>query len=320
MDWSWLIAVVITIVVSLLVARLVLEILAGHTTAIAAQLAGLILGVVVFLVLFGPVHRFIESFDEPDIDIPRVSVDTNSREDTGTCTAEFLGRTFTAQTTRDECDDANGTFEVSSARANPTTTERVSTQQPEPTATANERARATSTLEPAQTGDNRDLDVTVAGRDFFAIGVADENSDVNYEGLDGGWMRITEAGNLDFCAWASKFKLEISSGVSAQIPHCLEWRLAGTGDVRVTFLPDSIGYHTSDTLGTGLAWWPSGHNGEYRVFRNGDMVTDFVPLTTGPEGVNFPRDGGEVTIEFRISDGYVQMPLGEIRNNVMPKY
>lgn len=168
----------------------------------------------------------------------------------------------------------------------------------------------TKTLAPTANAGDRDFDMTVAGADFFALGVED---------LGGNWMRIREAGNRDYCAWSNQFKLEISSGVAAQIPHCLEWRLTGTGNVKVTFRPDEIGYDTSDTLGTGLAWWPSGNNGSYRVTRDGETTT-WIPLTTGPEGVNFPKSGGEVTIEFKLTNGFVTMPLGEIRNNVQPKY
>lgn len=164
----------------------------------------------------------------------------------------------------------------------------------------------------------REFELTIAGADFFALGVAAANSNVNNEGLSGDWKRVTEAGNRDYCAWSNQFKLEISSGVSAQIPHCLEWRLTGTGAARVTFKPDPIGYDTSDTQKTGLAWWPSGNNGQYRVIR-GDKTSDWIPLTTGPEGVNFAKNGGEVTIEFRLENGFAIFPLGEIRNNVQPQ-
>lgn len=181
-----------------------------------------------------------------------------------------------------------------------------------PPAATEAPAQPAQTAQTAQSGndDNRDLSMTVAGADFFALGVED---------LSGGWMRIREAGNRDYCAWSNTFKLEVSSGVAVQIPHCLEWRMTGTGNVKVTFKPDSEGYGTSDTLGTGLAWWPSGNNGSYRVTRDTN-TTDWIPLTTGPEGVNFPKSGGEVTIEFKLENGFVTMPLGEIRNNVQPKY
>jgi len=156
----------------------------------------------------------------------------------------------------------------------------------------------------------RDLSPVPAGADFFALGVED---------LGSGWLRLREAGNRDYCAWSNIFKLEVSPDVAVQIPHCLEWRMTGTGYLSVTFKPDPIGYSTSDTLGTGLAWWPSGNNGDYRVSRGGQSI-EWVPLSTGPEGVNFPINGGEVTIQFRLTNGYVQMPLGEVRNNVLPVY
>jgi hypothetical protein len=173
---------------------------------------------------------------------------------------------------------------------------------------------------PTGAGEERDLPMTIAGADFFALGVADEH-DINNEGLTAGWLRITEAGNRDYCAWSNQFKLEVSSGVMIQIPHCLEWRMTGSGNVKVTFKPDNTrgGYDTSDTLGTGLAWWPAGANGSYRVTRNGS-TTEWIPLTTGPEGVNFPKNGSEVTIEFSLENAFVTMPLGEIRNNVLPQY
>jgi len=151
--------------------------------------------------------------------------------------------------------------------------------------------------------------VSIAGGDFFALGVED---------LGDGWSRLREAGNRDYCAWSTQWKLELSSGIAAQFPHCWELRLTGTGSVVFTARPDEIGYATSDTLGTGLAFWPSGNNGEYRVRHdNGDWTT-WIPLTTGPEGVNFALTSAEVTIEFRLDDGYMAMPLGEIRNNVLP--
>lgn len=190
---------------------------------------------------------------------------------------------------------------------------------PEPTRTLPAPTSVSANQQPAASNggsdangsdENREFEMTVAGGDFFAIGVED---------LSGGWMRIREAGNRDYCAWSNTFKMEISSGVAAQIPHCLEWRLTGTGSVKLTFKPDSTGYDTSDTLKTGLAFWPSGNNGSYRVTRNG-VTTAWIPLTTGPEGVNFPKNGGEVTIEFKLENGFVTMPLGEIRNNVQPKY
>lgn len=160
-------------------------------------------------------------------------------------------------------------------------------------------------------GDNRVFERTVAGGDFFALGVED---------LNGGWMRIREAGNRDYCAWSNQFKMEVSSGVAVQVPHCLEFRVTGTGSVLFTFRPDREGYATSDTLNSGLAWWPAGNNGSYRVRHGNGSWTSWIPLTTGPEGVNFPLNGGQVSIEFRLENGFVTMPLGEIRNNVQPAY
>lgn len=149
------------------------------------------------------------------------------------------------------------------------------------------------------------LPPAVAGADFFAIGVED---------LPGGWTRLREATNRSYCAWSSQWKLELQGDLQAQWPHCVELRIAGTGTVTFTVKPDTIGYATSDTLGTGLAWWPSG-NGEYRV-----DAGKWVELTMGPEGVNFPLAGGTRTIEFRLDDGYAAVPLGEIRNNVLPRW
>jgi len=160
---------------------------------------------------------------------------------------------------------------------------------------------ATATYEPS-----------IAGGDFLAIAVDD---------LGDGWMRIRTAGNRDNCAWSNQFRFTMTGTIQAQVPHCWEMRMTGTGTIRFEVKPDEIGYNTSDTLGTGLAFWPSGNNGQYRVSRdNGTTWTDWVTLTTGPEGVNFPKNGSAVIIEFKLENGYMAMPLGEIRNNVLPQH
>ncbi|MFZ2024712.1 MAG: hypothetical protein WAV51_00290 [Microgenomates group bacterium] len=172
---------------------------------------------------------------------------------------------------------------------------------------------ATPTLEPAATEalvPTATFEPSIAGGDFLAIRV---------DTLDDGWQRIVTAGNRDNCAWSNQFKLEMSTGVDAQVPHCWELRMTGTGTVKFEVKPDDIGYATSDTLSTGLAFWPSGTNGSYRVTRDG-VSTDWIPLTTGPEGVNFPKDSTAIIIEFKLDNGYMAMPLGEIRNNVLPQY
>lgn len=175
-----------------------------------------------------------------------------------------------------------------------------------------QQAAATATVPPAQAtvAPVNGQPMTVAGGDFFARGVED---------LGNGWMRIREAGNRDLCAWSTQFKLEYKGGIAAQVPHCLEFRFTGNGSVVFTAKPDTAGYDTSDTLKTGLAFWPSGNNGSYRVMRAGKW-TEWVALSTGPEGVKFAKDGGEVTIEFRLENGFVTMPAGETRNNVQPRY
>lgn len=154
--------------------------------------------------------------------------------------------------------------------------------------------------------------VTIAGGDFLAIAVDD---------LGDGWMRIRTAGNRDNCSWSNQFRFTMTGTIQAQVPHCWEMRMTGTGTATFEVKPDEIGYDTSDTLGTGLAFWPSGNNGQYRVSHdNGTTWTDLITLTTGPEGVNFPKNGSAVLIEFKLENGYMAMPLGEIRNNVQPKY
>lgn len=152
---------------------------------------------------------------------------------------------------------------------------------------------------------------STAGGDFLAIAVDD---------LGGGWMRIRTAGNRDNCAWSNQFKLTLTGSVTAQVPHCWEIRATGTGTMTFTVKPDATGYTTSDTLNTGLAWWPAGNNGTYTVTRNGVVTASQIPLTTGPEGVTFPLNGGEVTITVTLNNGFLTMPLGEIMNNVQPKY
>jgi hypothetical protein len=158
---------------------------------------------------------------------------------------------------------------------------------------------ATATYEPS-----------IAGGDFLAIAVDD---------LGNGWMRIRTAGNRDNCSWSNQFRFTVTGTIQAQVPHCWELRMTGTGTVKFEVQPDMIGYDTSNILGTGLAFWPSGNNGSYRVTRSG-VTTDWIPLTTGPEGVNFPKNSSAITIEFKLENGYMAMPLGEIRNNVLPKY
>lgn len=158
---------------------------------------------------------------------------------------------------------------------------------------------ATATYEPS-----------IAGGDFLAIAVDD---------LGNGWMRIRTAGNRDNCAWSNQFRFTMTGTIQAQVPHCWELRMTGTGTVKFEVMPDMTGYDTSNILGTGLAFWPSGNNGSYRVTRSG-VTTDWIALTTGPEGVNFPKDSAAIIIEFKLADGYMAMPLGEIRNNVLPKY
>lgn len=154
---------------------------------------------------------------------------------------------------------------------------------------------------------------SIAGGDFLAIAVDD---------LGDGWMRIRTAGNRDNCAWSNQFKFEMTGNIQAQVPHCWEMRLVGTGTVRFEVKADTTGYATSDTLGTGLAFWPSGFHGQYRVSRDAEKTwTAWVELTTGPEGINFPNDTtNSIIIEFKLNDGYMAMPLGEIRNNVLPQY
>jgi hypothetical protein len=154
---------------------------------------------------------------------------------------------------------------------------------------------------------------SIAGGDFLAIAVDDLGNN--------GWMRIRTAGNRDNCAWSNQFRLTLPSTVQAQVPHCWEMRMTGTGTVRFEVMPDMTGYDTSNTLGTGLAFWPSGNNGQYRVSRDGGQTwTDWIQLTTGPEGVNFPKNSAAIMIEFTLENGYMAMPLGEIRNNVLPQH
>jgi len=153
---------------------------------------------------------------------------------------------------------------------------------------------------------------SIAGGDFLAIAVDD---------LGDGWQRIVTAGNRDNCAWSNQFRFDMSAGIAAQVPHCWELRMIGTGTVKFEVKPDEVGYDTSDTLQTGLAFWPSGNNGQYRVSRDsGQSWTEWIELTTGPEGVDFPKNSSAIIIEFKLDNGYMAMPLGEIRNNVLPQY
>lgn len=195
------------------------------------------------------------------------------------------------------CGVVPNTAPVTNPTATLAETEVVATEATEAPKTEDEAP--TATFEPS-----------IAGGDFLAITVDD---------LGDGWLRIRTAGNKDNCAWSNQFKLTLTGDVQAQVPHCWELRLTGSGMVKFEVKPDKTGYDTSDTLKTGLAFWPSGNNGTYRVTRNG-KTTDWIPLSTGPEGVNFPKDSKTIVIEFKLDNGYMAMPLGEIRNNVLPKY
>lgn len=161
-------------------------------------------------------------------------------------------------------------------------------------------------------------DYKIAGADFFAIAV---------ESLENGWMRLREATNSnppyhpEYASWAFQFQLAKSDTVFVQFDKAINLNMVGTGDVTFKVVPDEIGYSTSDILGTGLAWWPAGNNGQYRVsFDKGQTWSEWTELSTGPEGIDFPNDGTEVWIQFELSDGFVNMPLGEIRNNVLPYF
>lgn len=193
------------------------------------------------------------------------------------------------------------------ATSAPTTTPtNIPTATPAPTNTAT----PTATIAPYS-------GTVVAGADYFAEGVED---------LPDGWSRLQEATNKNYCAWSAQWKLELIGDIKAQWPHCMELRLIGTGTAKFTVKPDSVGYATSDTTGFGLAWWPSGV-GEYSVLLDPatNEWTGWQALSTGPEGVDFPLKGGERRMEFKLNNGFVTIPLGEVRKGtdnvlIVPKY
>ncbi len=184
------------------------------------------------------------------------------------------------------------------------------TNAPESTDTPTDTPTNTPTVTWTDTSTTSTV-TSLAGGDFFARGV-DEVGD--------GWARLTEAGNREPCSWSFQFQLEQEGNLEFQFPHCVELRAVGSGIFTFTVKADTAGYATSDTLDTGLAWWPSGANGDYRVTRGISTTTTWVPLTTGPEGIDFPEDGGKIVIEVKLKNGYLAAPLGEIRNKVQPLY
>ena len=138
---------------------------------------------------------------------------------------------------------------------------------------------------------------------------------VEVEEFDDGWSRIIKAANGEGCAWAFQYKLELGEGLVAVMHQCIELRVSGEGSFTFEVKPDDAGYGDADTAGdAGLAWWPSGTGGRYRVDDG-----EWTELTTVSAGIDFPSDGEALTIEVELDEGgYITIPLGEIRENIQP--
>ncbi|RJR16008.1 hypothetical protein C4579_01085 [Candidatus Microgenomates bacterium] len=138
------------------------------------------------------------------------------------------------------------------------------------------------------------------------------------------WTRLVKVAD-SFCAWAMQFYVISTTGnLQFAFPQCWQMNLSGTGELVLSVQPDSMGYSDSDTLGNGLALWPTGSNAELCVTTTPDQTcTNWLPLDTGSPGVNMPEGGGVKYLHFRLgangTDGVIEMPYGETRNNVQPQ-
>lgn len=155
---------------------------------------------------------------------------------------------------------------------------------PEPVARAAPTAASTPTLDPP-----------AAEPSAVDPGAGEVKDGVEY--LPDRWRRLREAGG-DYCAWSSQHKT--SDGLDINWQQCVKGVVSGSGTLALR--PDPIGYGQSDTRGTGLSFWVGG-GGEVRV-DGGDWIS-----LTPTVKIDFPKDGGEVVLEFR--DANADFWLGE---------
>lgn len=154
--WEWVTAFIVCLLIAAAVAGFIINVLSPRGfTSLAARLGGLVAGVIVFFLIFGSVYGFVRNIDAPDVDVdvPKVDVDlaTNvpdtSGEDLGTCTVVLGGQTTApVTTTRDQCEDDDGTF-VHNGSAGAGATANVGTGFVSPT--PNTVAPQTTTQQPA---------------------------------------------------------------------------------------------------------------------------------------------------------------------------
>lgn len=171
-------------------------------------------------------------------------------------------------------------------------------------------------------GAGQTLSVAISNGSFYLQLVPGKLStgSFDFELQPDGWSRLKKgaldefdsAGNPMYCAWASLWKVEATAGVVVEWPRCVEMVLTGSGTVTVTVKPDPIGYDTSNISGYGLALWPTGEGGTYDVLLTTGTWERNIPLDTGSDGINFPKDSAERSFVIHLQGGRANIPLGDI--------
>ena len=132
-----------------------------------------------------------------------------------------------------------------------------------------------------------------------------------------GWSRLVKAENGAGTSWSNMFMIsQADEGLTHYWPEPWALMVEGSGVFEITLKPDNTegGYNSSDLNGLGLAFWINGHNATVQVSHDGGatwLAPSPYELTSGKAGIDFPLDGGAVTIRLVLTDGIVTLPLGE---------
>ena len=79
------------------------------------------------------------------------------------------------------------------------------------------------------------------------------------------------------------------------------------------------GYNDARGKWDHLALWPAGTNTTMDVYVTGKAPVMGITLSTGSEGVDFPK-GSVVMIVYHLNSGFVLNDIGPITDRVIPKY